>query len=442
MMRLFLVLAWTILSLLSSFTPPSSAQALGIAVAPATVALEDTLRGATYERMLYIMNPSEEAAEFTLDAEGYMAGWVQFFAPAADNAPLSRVAIAARERLGLVARFTIPGDVASGDYGGAIVVTRSGEEPSESGDDGVALSVQVRVPLMARVTGTQILTGEVRGVSIQEVEVNYPLRVALLFRNTGNVIARPTIRIDLLREGRQVTSGVFADQEVHTSMMEWIHCALDTPNLEPGDVLARLTVSLNDQVIAEHEEPVKLLPVGTLTRSGELLEITAGSEPRTGQVLKVIARFRNTGRIETLARFEGELHHADRLLASFHSRDVMVLPGQDALLVSYVELSEAGAYRISGVVAYGDKRSQVGELVLENALDVGQTDAAQAALSNETSLNPASQAPSGEPLDELDLLRQQQARWRLGLGVLAFSAAALVLWLVLRSRKLIRRGLM
>ncbi|MHB1294566.1 MAG: COG1470 family protein [Anaerolineae bacterium] len=434
-MRRTWIVLWAVAALLPFCAPPGAAQALGIAVAPASLEFENALRGATYERMLYVMNPSDEAGAYTLASEGYAGDWVHFYGSVTDEQSLSSVTVGARQRVGLVARVVIPEDAASGDYQGTILVTRAAEDHADG--DSVPLAVQVRVPLSARVSGTQVLTGEVRGVSVRQTEVGYPLRAALLFRNTGNVVARPEIRIDLLREDQVIRSTTVAEEEVRTSAMAWIHATLDTAGLEAGDITARLTVLLGGEVIAESREAVALLPVGSLTRNGELVDLTAGNTPRAGEVLKLIARFRNTGAIETDARFQGEVQGGDDgQPVGLSSHEVIVLPGEEALLVAYVELGEPGSYRIAGVVVYGDKQTPLKELVLV----MPASD--EVAAIREVAPDLEAQAAALAPPEEGAPSPQTQARSWLGLGVLAVGALALLTLLALRPHRRARRRLM
>jgi len=73
------------------------------------------------------------------------------------------------------------------------------------------VGMQVPILVHIEVTGTQVITGNVNDILADDVEVGYPLRLIVIFQNTGNVAAAPLIEATITYNGEDVASfrGVF-----------------------------------------------------------------------------------------------------------------------------------------------------------------------------------------------------------------------------------------
>ena len=79
-------------------------------------------------------------------------------------------------------------------------------------------------------------------------------------------------------------------------------------------------------------------------------------------VIKVVAHFKNTGEIDTMAKFKGEIYHEGNLLDVLESEEMFVEVGETANLVSYYKILKPGNYTIRGRVYYAGKETEEKEV--------------------------------------------------------------------------------
>jgi len=75
-----------------------------------------------------------------------------------------------------------------------------------------------------------------------------------------------------------------------------------------------------------------------------------------------VANFENTGEIDTMAKFKGEIYHEGNLLDVLESDEMFVEAGETANLVSYYKIMEPGSYTIRGRVLYSGKETEEKEV--------------------------------------------------------------------------------
>jgi len=345
----------------------ATALAGGVGVAPTRLELEQAMRGGEYDRTIVVMNPGEEVAAYTLSASGDAGQWIRFYEDADSTVPMDRVSVPANERTTLVVRFAIPDDAASGRYDATIAVVSvppelGKGEAGKGATGGAAVSVQASVAVEIEVTGTQILSGVVEGITAQDTEVNYPLRITVHFRNTGNVVANPEISVAIFKDLILIDNYSFTDAKIKPNSGESIPVEWQTKGHSEGEYVARVTVSLDGEVTATEDLAFQLLPVGTLTREGQLVSLSPEGEPVLGRILKILATFANTGQIESPAKFVGEVYRDGVLIESIESQELLVLAKNRAVLASYFKVQEPGLYTIKGQVNFGGKVTRMEEV--------------------------------------------------------------------------------
>ncbi|GAJ08829.1 unnamed protein product, partial [marine sediment metagenome] len=225
----------------------------------------------------------------------------------------------------------------------------------------VSLAAPVAVTIF--VTGNQILSGVVNGISADDVEVKYPLRIKVQFHNTGNVIATPQITVEIAtQDGTAINHFTSSEFNVKPEKRETILLEWDTTGKEPGDYIANVSVVLGDAIIKQEQLDFAILPTGTLTRSGSLTELIFEGEPGLGILTMIQATFVNTGRIDTKAKFIGDVYHDGTLVDTLQSEELLVAVGNMELLKSYFQPDQPGEYRIEGYVIYEGKRTEEKEI--------------------------------------------------------------------------------
>jgi hypothetical protein len=249
----------------------------------------------------------------------------------------------------------------------SVPLEMAGGEGADKIEGGAAVLVQAKVSVHIEVTGTQVLTGTVDGITAEDTETGFPLRINIHFQNTGNVIASPAVSVSVFQDQTLVDEYTFSDASVKPGSKEVIPLEWNTEGQRAGEYEARVVVSLGGETIATEDVPFEVLPAGTLTREGQLVSVAPEGEPILGTILKVIATFANTGQIETPAQFVGEVYRDGTLVDTLESQELLVLPKQRTSLAAYVKIEEPGAYSIKGQVNFGGNVTGMEEVSLNVA---------------------------------------------------------------------------
>ena len=345
----------------------SGADAIGVGVVPSRITIDDALKGGTFDRQLGIANPGDESCNYEITVTGDIEGWVGFYA-LDGRTPVDMLEVSGKETKKIIARFSIPEDMPNGNYRGTIYVKTVPKDAAAETGMGAHAVVRAPCEVMLAVTGTQILTGFVESITADDTEINYPVRMKVKFKNTGNVLAYPAISVDISKDGSfvdHITSdktAVMYDKVTRTIPVEW-----NTTGQIPGDYLLNVTVSLGGDVLTMKDIPVELLPTGTLTRKGDLTGISTGDEPAVGRFIKILATFKNTGAIDTNAKFAGELYLDGNRADIINSDELLVPVGETTNLTAYVKIETPGNYVIKGHVLYDGKTTDTEELSLDTS---------------------------------------------------------------------------
>lgn len=343
-------------SLCSAFLPPVCAAKL--ALVPNQLKIENAMRGGEYERIVTVI--TDENARVFLRTEGVAGGWISVYEFENQTAPVEEVIADENGRSVLLIRIKIPSDASNGTYTASLIaeVILSGAE--NSGGTGVGLRASVGITL--EVTGTQILSGAVEYIMVEDTEVGYPLRIGVRFRNTGNVVATPEIRTTITKDGSPLDNFVRAEVGVAPEKTETITVEWDTTGRETGRYEASVEVMLGGEVLAAENQEFELLPFGTLSRRGELVELEYDGEPSVGSKIRILATFLNTGEIDTRARLVGEVHVDGVFTDNLSSDERWVEPGEKVTLRAYLGIEKTGRYVVEGWVEYDGKVTEVKEL--------------------------------------------------------------------------------
>ncbi|MCL5024942.1 MAG: hypothetical protein M1531_00365 [Chloroflexi bacterium] len=349
------------------------ASAAGVGVAPASIELYQALRGAEYDKVVMVLNPEPQETSYTLSTSGEGGAWIRFYEKPDSPTPIQRVTVPPSGNKQLVARFNIPQQAANGTYEARILVTTAPVElPKATGktedQQGQTVAIQAQARVRVEVTGNQILRATAEGITAPDTEVNYPVRLTAGVSNKGNVAVKPRLTAEIYEGTLPAGKYEHNSTTVKPDSLELIHIDADTVGWRAGDYVAKVKVSIAgssngpEEVIAQEDVNFKLLPIGTLTRAGELRELTSEGMPVVGNVLKIAATFANTGQIETPATLVGEIRRDGVLVGILESRGLSVLKNQLGQLVSYFKLEEPGNYSISAQVDYGGKLTSAREL--------------------------------------------------------------------------------
>ena len=360
--KILAILVIMMVSLMASAYPVC---AQGLGVAPVKIEIRNAFRGGEYERTITVFNRYEDTRDFALSAAGEMNDWISFYAQDEPTTSIGSITIPGKSAYILV-KFQIPEDTAVGSYTSAIVVESIPTEELE-GETAESVKLQLSVAATIEVIGKQILTGIVRGITTRDTEVNYPLRIMVEFKNTGNVVAKPQIDVNITKDATLIDSLTFAEAKVKVEAREVIPVEWDTTGEEIGDYVASVTVSLDGNILDTKDLAFKILPLGTLTRWGELTELSYDGQLEIGRVVRILATFKNTGEIDALAKFAGEVYRDDALIDTVNSEEILIPVKESDILTSYLKLNHSGSYQIKGYVVYDGKMTDVKEVSFEVA---------------------------------------------------------------------------
>jgi len=406
----------TLLLLLSGVTLFPVA-ATGIAVTPSHLEISDALRGGEYERNITIYNPDNELTDYTLTASGDAGEWISFYKQEDAVSLVNRVTIPGNENVRMLVKFTIPHDAANGEHKATIIVTSVPAEEA-SGSSGQVVSLAAPVAVTIFVTGSQILSGVVDSINIDDVEVKYPLRIKVQFHNTGNVVATPLIAVKIAnQDGTTINNFTSSEFNIKPERRETIPLEWDTTGEQPGDYIADVSVVLGDAIIKQEQLNFAILPTGTLTRSGSLTELIFEGEPGLGVLTMIQATFVNTGQIDTKAKLVGEVFYNGTLVDTLQSEELLVAVGNMEFLEAYFKPDQPGEYRIKGYVIYEGKKTEVREISFTITKDGEVGYPVDAALSN-----------AGNPDQTFDF-------FILALGVIGALVIIVIIFMIMRSRR-------
>jgi len=345
-----------------SLSAPASA--VGVGIGPSELTIANALRGGEYTKTITIVNPGQDESTINLTTEGEAGEWLSLYKIDDLTKPVEELSIAGKGRSTIKVKIDIPPDVSSGTYT-ATIFAKTAHGKVEDAEVGVGTALRVPVSVTIEVTGTQILTGIVKHISARDTEVHYPLRIEVLFQNTGNVVAKPTIKTAITQKGSVIYSFDHTYEEVRPGALDTLSAEWDTTGMEVGDYGAQVTVSLNNEVLATQELSFKLLPVGTLSRQGDLTEITYEGKPSVGKIIKILAGFENTGEIDTRAKFIGEVYMNGDLIDTIESEELLVPVRNTGTLATYLEIETPGSYTIKGHAIYKGKTTSTKELAFD-----------------------------------------------------------------------------
>lgn len=332
----------------------------GIGISPAKLNYENVLRGGSLPAYFIILNNADEDIYFNLSIKDtdVSEDWFSF-------EPSSPVKVPGKGNTKVKAVVNPPSDTPSGVYEATIYISSTSTVEGEEGSAVMGVIPGMGLQVAIAVTGEELVSGLVKSASIANTEVNYPLRIEVEFQNIGNVLAMPLITVEISKDGEPIDSVISSETSVKPGVTDNITVTWDTTGQHVGTYAARVTVSLGEDTLYMQDLAFDILETGTLTRTGELTDLCCESEPRVGELVKVLATFRNTGAIDTKAKFSGEAYRNGKLLETIASEELEVPVTETRILTSYYKFDEPGTYKISGSVVYEGKQTATKEVLFE-----------------------------------------------------------------------------
>jgi len=222
----------------------NSVSAIGLVTQP--IIIEDSLRGVEYQEKLIIVNSEEKINKIELTSAGQIKDWVSFFTINDPETAITEIEIPARANMEVVSVFTIPEDVANGEYKGTIGVLT---KPIDSGDKKESYSnvnQEIDNEVKIIVTDDEIVNLDVSIIpGAYDLASGDPLDIRFIYDNQGNVRLSPQIDLKILKEENVVYNVIYPYPEEKSpvragSQQEIPAISVPTNNLEEGKYLVEM----------------------------------------------------------------------------------------------------------------------------------------------------------------------------------------------------------
>jgi hypothetical protein len=333
--------------------------AAGIAVGPSSQTIENALRGGSFERSLTIFNPSDMGFDVVLKTEGSAKDWIKFSAIDGSE-EIQKVYAPKKGQIPVLLRVKVPDDAANGRYTAKVVVETV---PGEKVPGSVGMVLQATSALEITVTDVEKVSGEVTSIVVRDTEVDIPLGVEVGFKNTGNVVVTPEITAVISRDGTVIDTISEAKTPVRPTFTERIVVHWPNEGLAAGTYQADVTVSLRGAVLAEEGRTFAILPLGSLTRQGELTDLGYEGALTVGKPIKITGLFKNSGSIATRARLSGEVYRGGSLVDVISGDEMTVLVFSENPLTAYYTPKEPGEYTMKTCAVFEGKTTDSKDMV-------------------------------------------------------------------------------
>jgi hypothetical protein len=340
---------------------PAVTASLGIGLGPSNLTMTNALRGTIVEQSLTVFNVGDIDGNITLVADGTAGNWVTFHPVTGQGSALSFLEVKRRSNIPFIVRFTIPADTANGIYT-TTIHAKIKPVSADSQNTGASVTIEATSLISMTVTGVQSVSGTVEYITADDTEVNYPLPITVLFRNTGNVAVNPEIKVTILGKNKIIDTLSYRNAQVNTGQAKTIIAHWNNTGIEPGNYTARVNVSIEKTSIMESDVPFKIFATGTLSRQGNLTALSYEGIPAIGTVVKITGTFENTGTIETKAKLMGEIYRDNILIDTFTSDELSIPIYSKGDLIHYLKIETPGDYTIRSYVLYEGKKTSQKEL--------------------------------------------------------------------------------
>ena len=332
--------------------------AAGIAVGPSSLTIENGLRGGSFERSLTVFNPSDTGFEVVLRTEGSAGDWIRFSTIDNDE-EIETIYVPENGQIPVLMRVTVPDDAANGRYTATIVVeTVPGEEIPGS----VGMILQAKSALEITVTDVEKISGEVTSIVVRDTEVDVPLGIEVGFKNTGNVVVTPEITAVISRDGSVIDTVTWAETSVRPGTTEQIVVRWPNDGFPTGTCQANVMVSLRGEVLADENRTFEILPLGSLTRQGELTDLNYDGALVVGKPIKVTGLFKNSGSIATRVKLSGEVYRGGSLVDVITGDEMTVLVFSEDALTAYYTPTEPGEYTVKTCAVFEGKTTDAKDI--------------------------------------------------------------------------------
>lgn len=260
----------------------------------------------------------------------------------------------------------VPTDAANGDYEVIISFLVGNSGPSDtSGGNSVKVVTGVSGVVKFTVSGEELVAYEVSNLLGKDTEIGQPLFVSVNIKNNGNVEWQPE-KIGLtfadVNDPTNIFSKTVAGDKISVIKPGGEVSVVDielTSALIAGTYVATAQIYYQGQAVEELESAkFSVYPSGTLAQRGEL---TSASTNKTaydlGEKIKLDAVFKNIGKILVKGVLMTEIYKGDEYIDVVRGEEIYSDINEETEMSLLIDLDEAGDYRLSSYVKYGNKKT-------------------------------------------------------------------------------------
>jgi hypothetical protein len=220
------------------------------------------------------------------------------------------------------------------------------------------------IAVTIEVSGIPRLEGKVNRIAAEDAEAGLPVSITVDFSNTGNVAVQPNIAATIIQGVSTIDEISHAETAVAVDARQVITLQWDTTGHSEGDYSVQVSVSLGDTLIAERQSAFTLLPAGTTIDEGGLVSFECDSELPVNDIAKVEGTFRSPASVDVSAKLVVNVYYMLEFVETLESPEVVVAPGEEAILTAYFEPGELGDYSLRGHVSYGDTTTETKDILV------------------------------------------------------------------------------
>jgi len=335
---------------------------VSIGAGPSQLVFSDIARGGYGEETITVSTSGSDELVITFSADGDASSWITV-------KPSSSFKLPASGRSEATVAVNVPDDTQDGVYAAKIRVRA---EPTQEVTEGAGVSVgaAVVIGVEVHVTGEGSGVYEVSEATVSEVEAGKPIYVNTVLENTWNVKVKPKLAVEVYdEEGTKIAEATYLATDLMPYSKGDAVVELDSSGLAEGEYNVLVghfnQTGSQEKIEWDFNESLKILPRGSLTASGTLLNMVLDkTSAKPGDVVKVNALFKNTGPFPVKAKLEGEVTRDYQLAARITSDETEVKPKETVILNSFFTPKEAGTYEVECHVKFEDgKTDSVSEIL-------------------------------------------------------------------------------
>lgn len=317
---------------------------------------KDVLANGYAEAQTTLTTDSPSLLPVTISAAGPIENWISFESS-------SGFFISRDMPLNLRIIVEPPANTQKGVYTGYVVVSvpEEGNEITTSTFSNEVSTIKVIV----EITDTEIKDLSVYSITLDDAMQGSPILFNVEAENKGNVIAKPTINIEILDSDENVIkSQQFSSEELLATQKKNIELQFPSEGISAGNYFAKVSVFSDGYFIKQATIPFRLFEKGTTTLSGKFVSFEADNITHVDSAAYITGVFENTGQVSLSAKLKADIYLGDTLIQQVESNTKIIPPGEKAEFTAYFIPDAIAVYNITSYVVYNGQKSETKETLL------------------------------------------------------------------------------